>query len=572
MSSQQYVIHRLSVLIVAIMCGALASAQTPPSQPQSTQPSQDQTPTTPMVVLPSTFSQTIPDQLTGTEPGKVVRWALKDAILAGLEKNPDIEINRQSVRIAQFDLLAAQGVFDPLATSTVLYNSQRTPNAFRFSGTAETFVQTNTVSYNFGLSKYFERTGGFYQVNFNNARTTSNTSNLATAYNPSLTGTITQPLLRNFRSDINRYQVRLARRRLDISDAQFRQQVIQIINTVQNAYWNLAFAIRNEEIQREAVSLALTQLRNNQRQVEVGTLAPIDVVSAATQVETNRQQAYQAMQVVAEAENTLKSLTVAGTTDDLWTARIMPTESFEIQPVAITLPEAIRLALANRPEVQAFTFQQEISRIDIEHFRNQALPQVDLVAAYGLSGLGGTPTVITDENGVPQPVNVDPSLVGGYFTSLGNLFNFSYPSWRVGINFSFPIRNRTARANLGRALATSRQVDEQLRRQLQTIEAEVRNAYQATQAAELRVGAARAARQYAEEQLRGEQLRFSAGLSTTFLILQRQNELSQARGVEVRALTDYNIAVANLQRAISTTLTSNNIDVNPQAASPARIR
>lgn len=566
-------------LILAVTGVAPVVAQTPPPQqtPQSQPPpnppqSPLQNPTSPMKVLPSTATQTMPEQLTGVEPGKTIQWSLKDAILAGLEKNPDIEINRENVRIAQFDLMAAQGVFDPLATSTTLYNSQKTPNAFRFSGATENFVQTNTTSFNFGLAKYFERTGGFYQINFNNSRTTSNTSNLATSFSPNLTGTFTQPLLRNFRSDVNRYQVRLARRRLDISDAQFRQQVIEIINTVQNAYWNLAFAIRNEQIQREAVNLALTQLRNNQRQVEVGTLAPIDVVSAATQVEANRQQVYQAMQVVAEAENALKTLTVAGVTDDLWETRIVPTESFELQPIIISLPEAIKLALANRPEVQSLEFQQEISRIDIGHYRDQSLPQLDLVATYGLNGLAGTAAIITDQNGNPVPVTIDPNLVGGYFSSLGNLFNFSYPSWRVGLNFSFPIRNRTARANLGRALATSRQVDEQLRRQLQTIEAEVRNAYQATQAANLRVGAARAARQYAEQQLRGEEMRFAAGLSTTFLILQRQNELSQARGVEVRALTDYNIAVANLQRAIATTLTSNNIDINSQPAVPPRIR
>jgi HAE1 family hydrophobic/amphiphilic exporter-1 len=228
------------------------------------------------------------------------------------------------------------------------------------------------------------------------------------------------------------------------------------------------------------------------------------------------------------------------------------------------LPEAVQLALTNRPEVQTFALQQEISRLDIAYYRNQSLPQLDLVATYGLTGLSGTPALIPDVNGIPQPVTIDPRFVGGYFNALGNLFSFAYPNYRVGLNFSFPLRNRTARANLGRALAISRQVDEQQRRQLQLIEAEVRNAYQATQATQLRVNAARAARQYAEDQLAGEEKKFAAGLSTTFLVLQRQNELSQARGVEVRALTDYNIAIANLQRAVATTLTSNNINITSE--------
>jgi HAE1 family hydrophobic/amphiphilic exporter-1 len=145
----------------------------------------------------------------------------------------------------------------------------------------------------------------------------------------------------------------------------------------------------------------------------------------------------------------------------------------------------------------------------------------------------------------------------------------SYPTWQIGVSFSFPFRNRTARANLGRSLAASRQVEEQLRRQLQLIEAEVRNAYQATQAASLRVDAARTARLYAEEQLSGEERKFAAGLSTTFLVLERQTDLSQARGIEVRALTDYNKAVADLQRAVATTLSSNNIDIKSQVPAPS---
>jgi outer membrane protein len=321
--------------------------------------------------------------------------------------------------------------------------------------------------------------------------------------------------------------------------------------------------VRNEQIQREAVTLAMTQLNNNQRQVEVGTLAPIDAVSAAAQVETNRQQVYRSMQIVAQAENALKMLTVEGPGAELWSTRILPIDSFDIEPVQISLPDAIKLALSNRPEVKAFELQKEISQIDLEFYRNQTLPQIDLVAGYGLTGLGGAPAIVVDDAGVPRPVAIDPVFVGGYLTALGNLFSHSFPAWRVGVNFSFPLRNRTASANLGRTLSVRRQLEEQLRRQLQLIEAEVRNAYQAAQAANLRVDAARTARQYTEQQLKGEERKFAAGLSTTFLILTRQTDVSQARGVEARALTDYNRSVADLQRAISTTLSSNNINIQP---------
>jgi len=552
--------HSLCALILAGAYSAQVFAQTPNPEPTPSNPS--------LSVQASTLTQTMPDHLTGVDAGKVVRWTLKDSILAALEKNPDIEIGRQNVRLAQFNILAAQGVYDPLASSTLNYNPQKTPNISRFSGSAQNYLQTNTLSDNLSYSQLVERTGGSYQVNFNNSRVTSNSASLATAYNPSLTLSLTQPLMRNFAIDPNRHLIQVNKKRLDLSDAQFRQQVIQIIATVQQAYWNLTFAIRNEEIQRDALKLAETQLRNNQEQAKVGTLAQLDVITAATQVETVRQQVFQAMQTVAQAEDALKLLTVDGPADELWASTLVPVEAFELKPLTLPLPDALKLAMANRPEVSQFRLQKEMNEIDVKFFRNQTKPQVDLTASYGLVGVGGSVASFPDANGVLQPANVSPAFIGGYGTALGNLFKTSFPAWRVGVNISLPLHNRTARANLGGALETGRQLDTQLRKQLQTIESDVRTAYHTVEAARLRYGAARSAREYSEQQLTGEQEKFSVGLSTTFLLLTRQNDLSQARGAEVQALTDYNKAVAALQSAISTTLSENSIEIQSSKDTP----
>jgi outer membrane protein len=546
----------LARVVLAYGLTALASAQTPaPKQESAPQPGP------PMSAQPATLPQDTPAQLAGVEVDKIVRWTLKDAILAALEKNPDIEIARHNVRLSQFDVLAAQGVYDAITYSTLNYNSQKTPNVSRFSGSSQNFLQNDALGYNIGYSKQVERTGGNYQINFNNSRVTSNTASLATSYNPALTATLTQPLMKNFNVDANRHLIQIAKKKLDLSDAQFRQQVIQIITNVQEAYWNLAFAIRSEEIQRDALKLAEKQLENNQEQLKVGTLARLDVINAAAQVENVRQQVFQAMQTVALAADALKTLTVEGPADDLWSANIVPVESFELKPLMLPLPDALKLALANRPEVRQFALQKEMNEIDVNFFRNQTKPQVDLTASYGLVGVGGAVASFPDQNGVLQPANVAPAFIGGYGAALGNLFNNSFPTWRVGLNISLPLRNRTAQANLGSALENGRQVDTQLRKQLQTIESDVRAAYHAVEAAKLRYGAARAAREYAEQQLTGEQEKFSAGLSTTFLVLTRQNDLSQARGAEIQALTDYNKAIAALQSAISTTLTENSIEI-----------
>src|SRR5215475_5064435 len=546
----------LARLILTYGLTTLASAQTmatkqePVSQPNLPAPTQ-----------PTTSSQTMPAHLAGVEADKIVRWTLKDAILAALEKNPDIEIARHNVRLSQFDVLAAEGVYDPITSSTLNYDSQKAPNVSRFSGSSENFLRNDAFGYNLGYSELIERTGGSYQVNFNNSRVTSNTASLATSYNPALIAALTQPLMKNFGIDSNRHLIQIDKKKLDLSDAQFRQQVIQIITDVQEAYWNLAFAIRSEEIQRDALKLAEKQLENNQEQLKVGTLAQLDVINAAAQVENVRQQVFQAMQTVAQAADALKVLTVEGPADDLWSANLVPVESFELKPLMLPLPDALKLALANRPEVRQFALQKEMNELDVKFFRNQTKPQVDLTASYGLVGGGGSVASFPDQSGVPQPANVASTFIGGYGTALGNLFNNSFPTWRMGVNISLPLRNRTAQANLGSALETGRQLDTQLRKQLQTIETDVRVAYHAVEAAKLRYGAARAAREYAEQQLIGEQEKFSAGLSTTFLVLTRQNDLSQARGAEIQALTESDKAIAALQSAISTTLTDNSVEI-----------
>src|SRR5215470_6331656 len=192
-----------------LMCGltTLASAQTPAlNQEPAAQPN----PAAP--AQPATPSQATPSHLAGVETDKIVRWTLKDAIMAALEKNPDIEIARHNVRLSQFDVLAAQGVYHPITSSTLNYNSQKTPNVSRFSGSSQNFLQNDAFGYNLGYSKLVERTGGSYQISFNNSRVTSNAASLATSYNPALAATLTQPLMRNFSDDSNRHLIQIAKK------------------------------------------------------------------------------------------------------------------------------------------------------------------------------------------------------------------------------------------------------------------------------------------------------------------------------------------------------------------------
>lgn len=562
MTTKSYAaLSRLLNLTVAVCCALIMSAaalaqdqaQTPPTQQPEARP--------------------IPQRTVGLDAGKVARWTLRDAILAALEKNVDIELERENTRLAQFDLFAAQGVYDRNTTAALSYGGFTQANTRLFSGTSATTTAQQTLTYNAGVSQLLEKGGGNYLINFNNTRQTNNFGTLSPQYNPSLNFTFTQPLFRGYKIDANRRQIKIAKKTLDLNDATFRQRAIEIISRVQQAYWDLAFAIKDEEIQRDSVKLAETQLNNNKRQVEVGTLAPIEVIQSATTLESRRQQVFVAMNTVSQAENALKALTVGSPSDELWGTQIVPVESFDVQPVSIPLHDALKLAVDNRPELKQFSLQKDINQINVDFFRNQSKPQIDLVASYNMIGVAGqrnseNPLALSVPacvDGQPPPASgcLPANLLGNYFQSVGNLFKNDFRNWSVGVNIQIPWRNSVAKANLGRALETTKQIDLQARRMSQSIEVEVRNAVQSLETAKMRIEASRAARIYAEQQLEGEEKKFAAGLSVTFFVLQRQTDLSVARGSELRALADYNKAVAELQRVVSTTLTSNSVEIKP---------
>jgi len=575
-----------------------------------------QTAPSPSIQIQDIVARPIPQRTVGLTPGKVVKWHLRDAIEAALEKNIDIELERENVRMMQYDVIAAQGFYDPTATSRILYNSLGRATALRDQGLdGGNTITSKSYTYNFGMTKNIERGGGFLQADFFNVRSSSNTSQLSTEYTPTLVFQFNQPLFRDYKIDQARRNIKVAKKRLDLTDAQFRQRVIEIISNVTQAYWNLSLAIKNEIVQRESVSLAETFLNNTKRQAEVGTLAPVEVVSAASALESRRQSVFQAMNNVGIAENTLKNLTASGPNDEIWSSLIEPLESFDAKSASVPVEDAIKLAHENRPEIRQQNLSKEINKIDIDLSRNQAKPQIDLIASYRTDGLGGTPGVtsgtapncgtptflipgdnssrvcnsivpVRDASGNFVPVvqtvpfnpavpftrtaQIDDQFTGGYGTALGNLFKNQFRTWSVGVQISLPLRNRTAKANLGKALEQERQIDLQTRQLMQRIEVEVRNAVQAVETAKMRIDAAEAATKYARQQLEGEEKKFAAGLQPAYFVLERQNQLSVAQISELQAKADYNIAIANLQRVMSTTLSSNSIELKQEA--PVRLK
>jgi outer membrane protein TolC len=538
-------------------------------------------------VAPNAGSVDAREQRVGVDQTKRARLTLHDAITLALENNRDIEVERFNVQLNEFDLRGSYGAYDPVLTSSLYYDHSRLPVANIIAGGPDGGLKTDNLVGNAQLQQRIPWQGGSFSGQFNNDRAT--TSNLFNSLNPQYTSalnfTYTQPLWRNRTIDAPRRQIKITKKRLDISDSQFRQRAIEITAQVQRAYWDLVFARRDREIKREAVGLAQTQLEHNQRLVEAGALAPADVIAARVEVERRTDEAEAAIEAIQRAENGLKALLLQPSNSEMWQAEIEPTEMPQIDVTAqVPLPDAVKLAFQNRPELEQYRLRTDLNKIDVDFYRDQTKPQVDFFTNYRSTGLAGS--VRTEENPLfagnaqlyarinqlstlaglpPLPISAGGGIpdvfLGSYGQSLANVLKNDFRTWRVGINISMPFRNRTAQAQYGRALAEGRQIDAQRQKMEQQVEVEVRNALQAVETSKRRVEAAKNSRINAELQYQSEARKFDAGQSTNFLVLDRQNALSSARGRELKALTDYTKATAELQRALSTTLTSNSIEL-----------
>ncbi len=528
------------------------------------------------------------EKRVGVDSAKRVSLTLRDAMLMALENNREIEVERLNVQMTEFDLRASQGFYDPTLTASLFYDRRNTPVANPLAAGEGAGLLTDNLTGNATISQRIQNQGGLLQATFNNDRGT--TQNQFNTLNPQFTSTLnvtfSQPLWRNRQTDQGRRQIRIAKKRLDLSDSQFRQRAIEIIAQVQRAYWDLVFARRDQEIKRESVELARTQLQSNERRVEAGTLAPADIISARVELERRTDEAEAAVDAIQRAENSLKALMLQPNNGEMWQSELVPVEQPEIDATTLApLEDAVKLAYQNRPEMEQFRLRGDLNKIDLDFFHNQTKPQVDFFVSYGTIGLAGeqrpgenfftlsnrllTQRVnqLSQLAGLPPLPTTNSSfalpgfLIGGYGQSLANMFKNDFRTWRVGLNINLPIRNRTALAQFGRAVAEGKQIEVQRQRVEQSIEVEVRNALQAVETARKRVEAAKNSRLNAELQYRSEERKFEAGQSTNYFVLDRQNALSSARGRELKALTDYTKAVADLQRAMSTTLLSNNVMV-----------
>jgi HAE1 family hydrophobic/amphiphilic exporter-1 len=508
----------------------------------------------------------------GVDNDNTLPLTLNEAVRLALENNNEIEMARQVVGLAESSLRSLQGVYEPLFRLTPEFRSSASPQESSLGGSDKSgsVVQTD-FQFNQSVVKRFSRGGGQYEFFLNNNRRTTNAiyNQLNPVYSSALGVTFTQPLLRDREIDSTRRFIQIQRKRLEQSDADFRRQTIEVIADVQSAYWELVFALRNQQHLVANLNLAQENLRRVEASILSGAHAPLERTEVKTELYSRQAEVLTASQNVSVAENNLKQLLLRDSSDPQWSAQVLPIDepAFDLEPVS--LKAALEAAHENRAELNRLRFDEQINDIDLRFFQNQARPRVDLQASFSTIGLAGSPVGGLSTSGTQLSTQTMPrNLVGGYGQMLRNMFSFEARTVAIGVTIEFPLRNKTAQADLAGAKIERARIDASVRSTKQSIDVQVRNAVQAVETTRQRVLTARSARQSAEAQLEAERRLYQVGRSTMFLLFQRENQFAATRNLELRAQVDYNKALVSLQRSTSTTLSAYNVVIQARSTTP----
>ena len=480
-------------------------------------------------------------------PGTVVELTIDDATARALERNLDIAVERLNPQTFDFSLAALEANYRPTLTSNFGLRSQSQFQRSQTAGAANNLglLTTDTLTNNYGVSQNMKWGGGSFAVGFNNSR--QEQSDLFATRNPSLsanlTATYAQPLLRNFRIDGTRASLQITQINQQISETALRATISRTLVNVRNAYWDFVYAIAAAEVAERSLALASRLVEDNQARVEVGTLAPLDVVQAQAEQATRRQTVASTAAARRTAELALKQLIVNGTDDPLWNASIEPIDRPTYSSTPIDVADAVRKALASRTDLETARRQMTSNEISLKSLTDQQMPALDLTASYGVAGIGGPQFFRQGLGGVITQV-----VPSGYTDALRLLGQREAPSWNFALNFSYPIGASPAEANVARARLQQRQTIAQTRLLELRVATEVTNAALQVEATRERLQAATVALELAEKRLEAEQSRFDVGLTTNFFVVQAQRDLRDAPNAEHRALLDYRRAQVDFER------------------------
>jgi outer membrane protein len=499
-----------------------------------------QTPATQQTAAPAVP----PVGAAAAQTGPVTRLSADDAVRMALENNLGIQAERLGPQINTLAVAGARAAYAPVLFSNFFNRSSTQPPSTFITGSGS-LLTTESLTQDGGLAQNIPWGGGNYSLSISGGKVT--TSATDSRFNPQLTSNLSarvvQPLLRNFKIDSFRQQIATTQNNQVIADLGLREQVTVTSQAVRNAYFDLIGALEGQKVAVQSLQLAQEQLKSNRTKVEVGTLAPIDIIEAEAEVASNEEAVINAEARIKTVEDRLRYLILNPSQPDFWTTRIEPTDAPSLTPIAIDVDAAIANALAQRTDIARLKKQLDNIDVGIKFAQNQKMPGLDLTANYNVIGVAGTQFEFGQ--GFPPPVLN--SSIRSFQDALGDVLGQDFRTWSVALAFSYPLGTSQADATLASNRLQRQQGAVTLRDLELQVATGVRDAARQVETNLKRVEATQKARDRAERRLEAENKRMTVGLSTTFQLFQAQRDLARQRQQEVNAMIDYNRSVINFE-------------------------
>jgi len=475
--------------------------------------------------------------------GPLRTLSMEDAISLALQNNLSLRVERINPELQDLAIAQARTVWTPNLTGSVSTSSRTSPISGFFSGATDK-LNRDSLSSNVGANQVLPW-GANYAVAWDASRSKSNS--VYDSPNPSLasnlTFSFTQPLLKNFKTDAARNQLVVTKMNRQVSDIELRQTVLTTVRSVKYAYWDVKAAGAALQVARQSLDLAREALRNNRSRVEIGTLAPIDVVEAEAEVARRTEAVIVAEAAVKRNEDRLRTIILDPKQADYWATHFNLTEQPTFESRAVDVEGVVKTALEKRTDLQQSRKNLEITNTTIRYQRNQTLPDLSAQVGYGLSGQGGRK--LNFGPGFPPPVIGE--IDEGFGTMMNRLLGNDFHNWSLSVQFSYPIGNGNAEATLARTRLQLTQAEIQLQDLELQVAAAVRDVARNVETNQLRLASTQATRRLMERRMEAEQKKFAAGLSTNFLVFQAQRDLADAQYSELVALLDYNKSLVDLE-------------------------
>jgi outer membrane protein TolC len=481
--------------------------------------------------------------------GAILSLTLKDAVVQALESNVAISIEKFSSKIKAEGIIESESEFD-LTFGADLSTDEKTKQLASTASSSRNTSETDNLNFDLSLTQKLA-TGADYELNFTNSRdeTNSTSATLNPTYSSELELSLTQPILKDYGVDLNKRNIYIAKNNVAISDLEFKSKVIDIISDVESSYWDLVFSIDDLEVKKKSLERARDLERRVKVQVTVGIMAPIETLQAESEVASREELLLAAQDLIKDNEDNLKNILNIDFESAEGIKSIVPAEHPEVVAEEITIDEAIKKALSQRPDYLAKKRELENQDILVKYRENQIYPSVDLVGSLGLNGLSGEGT------GKYQ---------GDYGDSLSDTLSGDYYNWAVGIKLSYPLGNRSAKSQLTASRLEKAQLLLSIKSLEKDIITETRQVIRQIKTDAKRLQASEVAEKLAEEKLKAEEKKFKLGLSTSFNVLEFQEDLAEQQRNELKAIIDFNKSKIRLRQALATTLENHNIKLQEE--------